>query len=55
MINEILKYGGMKIGLQDAVSAVHVTVSADVQNMITTAGIRTRSRAFFDECAFVIG
>ena len=43
----------MEVRLQDAVSAVHVTKSANMQNLITTASIRAGARTFFYKCAFV--
>ena len=49
VIDKILQQRRMEIGLQNAVSAVHVTVSTDVQNFITAAGISARARASFDE------
>jgi hypothetical protein len=55
VIDEILKYRGMKIGLQNAVCAVHVTIGSDMQNLITATDIGSGARASLDESASVVG
>ena len=45
----------MKITLQDAVRAIHGAEGTDVKNLIPTAGIGSRTRAFFDKLALVAG
>jgi len=55
VINEKLKHGRVEIGLQDTISAVHLTERSDVQDFIPTACIVARAGAFFNEGAFVAG
>ena len=45
----------MKIGLQDAVGAVHGAITTDMQNLIPAAMIVTRPRARFDKPSLVAG
>ena len=45
----------MKITLQDAVCTIHGAEGTDVKNLISAAGIGSRTRAFFDELALVAG
>ena len=55
MIYKILKNGWMEIGLQNAIGAVHMTESADMQDLIITTPIVTRARAAFKKSAPVTG
>lgn len=54
MIYKILQYGWMEIGLQDAIGTVHMTESADMQNLIITTGIVTCARTLFKKSAPVM-
>jgi hypothetical protein len=55
MVYEILEDGRVKIGLQNTIGAIHMTESANVQDLIVAAGIMTGSRAFLKKCAAVTG
>jgi hypothetical protein len=55
VIDEELQKRRMKIGLKNAVAAVHDTVSAHVENFIAAAGIMLGARAGFNEGAPVVG
>jgi hypothetical protein len=54
VVDKILEYRGMKIGLQDAIGAVQMTIGPDMQNLITAAGIRSCARTILDECTPVV-
>jgi hypothetical protein len=47
MVYKILENGRVKVGLQNAIAAIHMTETANVQNLIIAAGIMTGSRALF--------
>ena len=45
----------MKIGLQNAIRAIHGAKGADVQNLITATRINARSGARSNKRAFILG
>ena len=45
--------GGVKVGLQNTIGAIHMAETADMQNLIIAAGIMTGSRALFKKSAAV--
>ena len=55
MVNEILKHGRVKIGLQDTIGAVHLAERSDMQDFVTAAGISARAGTVFKEGSFVTG
>jgi len=46
MIHEILKDWRMKVGLQDAIRAVHGAVRSDVQDVVSAADVRFGAGTF---------
>jgi hypothetical protein len=55
MVNKILKYRRMEIGLQNTIGAVHGAKCANMQDLIVTAAVSTSARTFFDKGALVSG
>jgi hypothetical protein len=55
VIEKILQHRRVKIGLQDAVGAIHRAESPDMHNLVTTAGVVSGPGACPDEGPFVAG
>jgi hypothetical protein len=55
MVHKILEYRWMKIGLQNAIRAIHSAKGADMQNLITATRINARSGTGSNKRAFISG
>jgi hypothetical protein len=55
MVHKILKYRWMKIGLQNAIRAIHGAKGADMQNLIVATPVSTGAWTFLDKGTLVSG
>jgi hypothetical protein len=55
MVHKILKYRWMKIGLQNAIRAIHGAKGADMKNLITATGIYPCAGTGPNKRAFIAG